>query len=171
MNRTIDISQKYIDRFWSYVIKDSGVFSLVNGKYSECWLYDGVDNGKGYGQFQMYKEKVLAHIFSYMLKHQRTRRPRRNVLHHCDVRMCVRPSHLWLGSNQDNIDDKVSKNRQWRPKGVANVNSRLDANKVRAIRLLCNSHEHSHSEIGRKFGVSPTAIYNVMGHHTWKHVV
>lgn len=30
------------------------------------------------------------------------------VLHRCDNRRCVRPSHLFLGSSQDNVDDMMT---------------------------------------------------------------
>lgn len=37
------------------------------------------------------------------------------VCHTCDVRHCVNPEHLWLGTNQDNVDDMVKKNRNHKP--------------------------------------------------------
>jgi hypothetical protein len=40
-----------------------------------------------------------------------------NVLHTCDVTLCIRPSHLFLGTQQDNVDDilisKVVRRRIW----------------------------------------------------------
>lgn len=34
-----------------------------------------------------------------------------HVLHRCDVPLCCNPQHLFLGTNRDNIDDKVRKDR------------------------------------------------------------
>lgn len=90
-----------IDRFWALVQKTT-----------TCWLWRGSMLPKGYGLFRITspRSKVLAHRYSYTLKHGCIP-PGLMVLHKCDNTSCVRPGHLFVGTNQDNVDDMVRKNR------------------------------------------------------------
>jgi hypothetical protein len=70
------------DRFWAKVDKTDG-----------CWLWQGIDNGNGYGRFGLYGKSVYAHRFAYELLVGPI--PEGLHLDHlCRVRLCVRPSHL-----------------------------------------------------------------------------
>ena len=93
------------------------------------------------------------------------------VLHTCDNRACVNPSHLFLGSQQDNIRDCVVKNRNFVPKarkGVENERSKLDDYVVKIIRYVGN--RVSADELAREFGTCKTNIYAIRKYETWKHV-
>ena len=93
-----------VERFWEKVKKTSG-----------CWLWTGTVS-RGYGNLRVgslrdgTRRKVLAPRFSYELVHG----PIEDgmfVCHHCDNRRCVRPDHLFLGTNSDNIKDCVAKGK------------------------------------------------------------
>lgn len=56
------------------------------------------------------------------------------VCHRCDLRCCVNPDHLFLGTNDENMADMVDKGRARAPLGRANGNSKLTEAQVRAIR-------------------------------------
>jgi hypothetical protein len=82
-----------------------------------CWLFTGLPDKNGYGQ--VYDVRVAkdtnvtrAHQLSYVA-YKGTIPSGMLVCHSCDTPECVNPAHLWLGTPQDNMTDKVNKGR-WR---------------------------------------------------------
>ena len=75
-----------------------------------CWLWTGAVDEDGYGRFFYRGKNRHAHRVSYEL-HAAPITDGRFVCHTCDVRLCVNPLHLWLGTNADNIRDGVRKGR------------------------------------------------------------
>lgn len=95
-----------------------------------------------------------------------------HVLHKCDNRRCVNVEHLFLGTNADNVADKVAKHRQYFPpdmKGENHPHSKLTDDKVREIRRLA-SQGHSNRYIARMFEVSIMTISFIRNFKTWTHV-
>src|SRR5882724_7709102 len=74
----------------------------------------------------------LAHRIMWRLTHGEIPPDRPFVLHRCDNPLCVRPSHLFLGTHADNMKDMVRKGRSSR--GERHHASKLNEDKVRAIR-------------------------------------
>lgn len=104
------LSQESIDRFWAKVEKTDS-----------CWLWTAALNEKGYGVFGVKKETDKAHRISWKL----SKGPILNslfVLHKCDIPNCVRPSHLFLGTNQDNVNDMIKKGRNSPPPSMGGWN-------------------------------------------------
>lgn len=92
-------------RFWSKVAKSTG---------DGCWLFTGAINSRGYGVINRGEGRgrnVLAHRLSWRLAHGNIP-DGKLVLHTCDVRNCVRPDHLWLGTSEQNTRDMLSKGRR-----------------------------------------------------------
>lgn len=85
--------------------------SYVANPTTGCYEWMGTRSGNGYGQFG--KRNLGAHRWSYA-RYVGPIPESMFVLHRCDVRQCVRPEHLFLGTHQDNMDDKVAKGRQSR---------------------------------------------------------
>lgn len=87
------------------------VVMMPNG----CWEFTG-DKAGGYGRILVggrYGKHVAAHRFMYQLLLKRPLRDDEFVLHRCDNRPCVHPGHLFLGTQQDNVDDMVAKGRNY----------------------------------------------------------
>jgi hypothetical protein len=89
-------------------------------------------------------------------------------LHHCDVRHCVRPDHLFLGIHTDNMTDMVRKNRQ--AKGDLVNTSKLTADDVREIRAAYAAGSVTYKQLGEQYGVRRTNIHMIVSRQTWKHI-
>ena len=74
-----------------------------------CWEWTAATS-KGYGHLSVKGRRMRAHRFAWMLSHGLMLTGLR-VLHKCDNRPCVRPSHLYLGTDADNARDAVVRGR------------------------------------------------------------
>ena len=123
-----------------------------------CWLWRLALYHNGYGRFSIGKKRVRAHRTAWEL----LRGPipdDKQVLHHCDVRCCVNPDHLYLGTPQDNTDDRITRGR-------ARHNWRLTHEQVRAIR----ADQRSYSKIAHDYGVLKGVITTIKNNRTYRHV-
>jgi HNH endonuclease len=81
---------------------------------SGCWLWLGSINNKGYGKMSIGSRITVAHRASF--EAFVCAPGNLSVLHHCDTPSCVNPEHLYIGTQQDNIDDCIRRGR-FRPGG------------------------------------------------------
>jgi len=90
------------------------------------------------------------------------------VLHKCDTPSCVNPDHLFVGTNQDNCDDKWRKGRQADQIGENNGRSVLTEFDVIRIRSLNGVMERK--EIAKRFNVSLPLVHKIINRRLWKHI-
>ncbi len=76
----------------------------------DCWLWQGARTNEGYGRFWDGERILTAQRFAYELAIGAVHAGF-NVLHHCDNPPCVRPIHLFLGTQADNLQDCAEKGR------------------------------------------------------------
>jgi hypothetical protein len=98
------LTEQEAARFWAKVDKSPH----PNG----CWIWTAKLPRHGYGTFGLHGKSKLAHRVCY----RNTRGPippGLDVLHSCDNPPCVNPAHLWLGTNADNVRDKMTKGRHF----------------------------------------------------------
>jgi len=90
-------------------------------------------------------------------------------LHHCDRPRCVRPEHLYEGTNLQNIKDRDSRGRTAHLTGERNAASRLTVQQVQEIREL-HSQGVLQYKIAEMFGVSRGHICTIISYKRWRHV-
>lgn len=131
---------------------------------SGCIRFTGHLDGEGYGRIMVARVKYMAHRLSYSLNNGPI--PDGYVVRHkCDNPSCINPEHLEVGTQADNIADKVSRGRQARGSGVGKAI--LTEESVREIR----SSPLKVSELSTLYGVSVVSIRNILRRKTWQHVV
>lgn len=134
-----------------------------------CWIWRGQTRG-GYGRLRVSDKMVSAHVFAFERASGNPVPAGMLVCHHCDNRPCVRPSHLFLGTHQDNTLDAVAKGR-WPPRGQgageAHTNARLTWPQVREIRRRVAAGDSQVSLAGA-FGISREQVSKICRNLRWK---
>lgn len=141
---------------------------FFNGKFTKmesgCWLWNS--SRDDYGSICVGIIRQRAHRVSYELHIGRIP-DGLFVLHQCDNKRCVNPDHLFLGTDQDNSDDKVSKGRQ--AKGVKVGGVKLDDIQVLTIRK-CAADGLKANKIAPYFHVSNSTVTEIIARKIWRHI-
>ena len=83
-----------------------------------------------------------------------------SVLHSCDNPLCINPKHLWLGTLEDNNNDRVAKGR---------TKSKLKVWDVMEIRHLYDLG-HRQKDIAKLYNTTQTNISMIITRNTWSHI-
>ncbi len=150
------MDEKLISRFWEKVDKDGPV---VRAELGPCWVWTGAVGGDRYGRLRDGRRCLRSHRLSWELRFGPVP-PGFFVCHSCDVRLCVNPDHLFLGTSKNNKDDCVAKERHRRKL------TRFDVSTLRAA----HSTGTSMQELADKYGVTYCAIWQAIRRITWRHV-
>lgn len=117
-----------------------------------CWLWHACKNRDGYGSFGLNGTTILAHRMAWILEHGDIP-DGLNVLHNCDIPSCVNPSHLFLGTQKDNVADCTRKGRR------AQVRfKKLSQEQRNEIKSLYATGRYTLAELGRRYDVSYVSI-------------
>lgn len=152
-------------RFWSRVNKDGPTQPHMD---TPCWVWTG-NMSRGsvtYGMVRDGGRRMMAHRVSWAMVNGSVP-DGLFVMHKCDHGPCVRPDHLDIGTNLDNIADKVRKGRQSR--GHFSYRSKLTEADARAVVAAIAAGE-TFTAIASRFGVTRTNVYNIATGRSWRHI-
>lgn len=136
------------------------------GSDADCWLWAGAKQRAGYGHFRNQSGKTItASRFAYELAYGCIAAGL-HVLHRCDNRACVNPSHLFLGTHNENMADMAIKGRTTR--GEKNHSAKLTADQVLEIRSLRGVVRQK--DVAAKFGLNITYVSHIWTRQSWKHI-
>lgn len=149
------------DRFWEKVV--------WNGDPDECWTWEGSKDRHGYGRLQKPHRggPISAYRFAWELFNGPIPDDTPFVCHHCDNPSCVNPSHLFLGTQADNMADCKAKGRI--AVGDRLPQSKLTPEDVRTIREWYPAG-WTQQDLAEAFGVGQSQISNLLTGKTWSHV-
>ena len=148
--------------FWTHVEKTK-----------DCWLWKGATQSMGYGMFWTQRKRILAHRFSLISTGIKLHK-KDIVSHKCDTPLCVRPDHLFVGSQADNLHDMFTKGRGdlsglelgRGKKGEESPLHKLTTSQVEAIK---NSSERV-GMLAKKYHIAHSSISRIKHGQAWKHV-
>lgn len=171
-------------RFWCKVRKTAG-----------CWFWIAARFQQGYGVFQDEGKALRAHRVSWEMAHGKIPAGM-HVLHTCDNPSCVRPDHLFIGTNADNMRDRDSKGRQAKgerhgsrtrpgrmpqgdehysrrrpelvPRGERSGRAKLTEKIVAQIRAEYVPYKVSYRALGEKYGVHAETIGYIIREQSWR---
>ena len=151
-------------RFWAKVNKTSACWNWKTGKYSA-----------GYGAFSLHGYNTRAHRFAWELAYGQIPEGL-EVCHHCDNPACVRPDHLFLGTQKQNIRDGINKGRiiprRCNP-GESNGRAILAADQVQEIKRIYShkgskySRQITYRKLAQQFNISRRTIADILKGRTW----
>jgi hypothetical protein len=157
-------------RFWARVDK-LGPIPAHMPHLGRCWPWKGARSA-GYGTLRVGGKSEYTHVYSYCLAHpgEPPLRPGEVIRHDCDNKLCVNPSHLFRGTDQDNVDDCVAKGRQ--AKGESQGYAKLTDDLVRWLRKVHRPRhpKYSATALARELGLSPSGVHAAIVGISWRHI-
>lgn len=138
------------------------------GKEDDCWEWFGHIMDNGYGRFMVNRILYRPHIISYAY-YNKLEKVDLQVLHECDNKKCVNPNHLFLGTTQNNTQDKVNKGRQ--AKGEIIGTSKLTDEEVIEIRLKYKTNKYTQRRLAGEYGINQRVIWYIVNNIHWRHLL
>lgn len=167
-------------KLYARTIKEECIYPELG----DCWNWIGSKNKKGYGKMTVNGKNSYVHRLSYEVSNNESLGDLL-ALHKCDNPSCVNPSHLFSGTQSDNLKDMIGKGRGNHPKGDSHLfrrhpekiargirasQAKLNDALVIEIRELKKSSNASNYFIARHYGVSAPTIRAVVNGISWSHV-
>lgn len=163
-------------RFWGRAI--------LTANQNNCWYWQGAKDTAGYGSFSVGGINYTSNRFAYFLYHNADPKIM-HVLHKCDNKTCVNPNHLFLGTNYDNVLDKMAKGRQGRPIGALSGasthpekilrgskigTSKLIESDIIIIRTKYLNGNISTYALAKEYNMTQSNMWAIVNKKIWKHI-
>ena len=132
-------------RFWSKVDKRGP---------DDCWPWLAYTNAGGYGVITIAGKQVLAHRQAYQIARSEEIPQDTCVCHRCDSPGCMNPTHLFLGTHDDNMQDMVQKGR---------CHTKLSGDQAQGIRL----DPRTTRSIDKDYGIHQTMVSRIKRGEAW----
>lgn len=151
------------ERFWQRVDRSG-----------DCWEWRGNINQLrgGYGYFYDDDQRLRrAHRIAWELQYGQVLTESQALMHLCDNPSCVRPEHLKIGDQQENMRDMRRKNRQVKTfiGGTRRYNAKLTEAIVKEARRRYAAGE-SQTALAKEYGVTQACMQAAITRRGWKHV-
>lgn len=152
--------EQIVSDFWSKI--------AITANDDLCWEWQAGKKKKGYGFVGIGGEiRVSAHRYAWIYPDYVIPEGMQ-VCHSCDNPSCCNPKHLFLGTNQDNVDDKVNKGRV--PIGEKSGAHKMTNEKVASARAKYATGNVSLRQLVEEYGVTHNTMWCIIHNVTWKHV-
>jgi len=164
--------------FWAKVNKDG---PTMPGMDSPCWVWTASKDRKGYGNIRIAGDLFRAHRVVWTLYNGQVPYGVGHhgicVCHRCDRRDCTNPTHLFLGTNTENMRDMFAKKRNGsitRPdriaRGEIQGSAKLVVAQVLEIRALYAAGGITLKQLATRYGVHLTLIHAILRRKIWRHI-
>lgn len=121
--------EQLVTVFWKRVNKNTD---------TDCWEWTGALNKWGYGHIKWFGLYIGAHQLSFMI-HDGEIPDGMKICHTCDNPKCVHPRHLYCGTDQDNVNDRVARKRSAVLRGERNGNARFTDEEAERILAMMSA--------------------------------
>lgn len=142
----------------------AAIKAAIESDTDECILWQFYTNPKGYGQFGNCGTTTLCHRH-VLLQFSQPYEDKTEACHRCKGNPnCINPKHLYWGSRQDNIDDKIKDGTK---AFGANVNgAKLTEEIIQAIL----TDTRTQKAIAQKYGINQSTVSRIKTHKRWQHL-
>lgn len=129
---------------------------------TDCWIWGRTLNSDGYATIKYHQKAYKVYRVMWERLHGRRIPEGKSALHRCDTPSCINPHHIFIGTQEDNIRDMVSKGRQRAPRGLTD-------DQVRQVRAMVRGGMRQ-SEVMRVMGLDSSIVSRIVNRKIYRNV-